>query len=111
MPRSMPGTGIGKTRTRVFPFAYHPGTQTRWLSWWFRQLFVFSSLGGRFMRTSIAVGASLAIALLVGGVMAEEGLKSGLQPGDGCTPFEPKHVTGPNAGTARCLVRAYGASP
>jgi len=56
------------------------------------------------MRTSIAVGASLAIALLVGGVMAEEGLKSGLQPGDGCTPFEPKHVTGPNAGTARCLV-------
>ena len=56
------------------------------------------------MRTSIAVGASLAVVLLVGGVMAEEGLKSGLQPGDGCTPFEPKHVTGPGAGTARCLV-------
>jgi hypothetical protein len=56
------------------------------------------------MRTSIAVGATLVIALLVGGAIAEETLKSGLQPGDGCTPFEPKHVTGPNAGTALCLV-------
>ena len=56
------------------------------------------------MRTHIAVGATLAIALLVGGAVAEEALKSGLQPGDGCTPFEPKHVTGPQAGTARCLV-------
>jgi hypothetical protein len=32
------------------------------------------------MRTSIAVGSTLAIALLVGGVMAEEGIKSGPQP-------------------------------
>jgi hypothetical protein len=57
------------------------------------------------MRTSIAVGASLAVVLLVGGVMAKEALKSGPQPGDGFgTPWEPKHVTGPNAGTARCLV-------
>ena len=57
------------------------------------------------MRTSIAVGSTLAIALLVGGVMAEEGIKSGPQPGANFgTPWEPKHVTGPNAGTARCLV-------
>ena len=56
------------------------------------------------MRTSIAVGATLAIALLVGGAVAD-GLKSGPQPGDSIgTPWEPKHVTGPNAGTARCLV-------
>jgi hypothetical protein len=57
------------------------------------------------MRTSIAVGASLAIVLLVGGALAEEALKSGPQPGDSfATPWEPKHVTGPAAGTARCLV-------
>jgi hypothetical protein len=56
------------------------------------------------MRSSIAVGASLAVVLLVGGVMAEEGLKSGLQPGDTCSAFEPKHVTGKTAGQSRCLV-------
>ena len=56
------------------------------------------------MRTSIAVGTTLAIVLLVGGAIAGESVKSGLQPGDQCTPFEPKHVTGPNAGTALCLV-------
>ena len=56
------------------------------------------------MRTSVAVGSALAIALLVGGVMAGEGLKSGPQPGDGCVPFEPKNITGPFAGQARCLV-------
>ena len=42
--------------------------------------------------------------LLVGGAIAGETLKSGLQPGGFCTPFEPKHVTGPQAGEARCLV-------
>jgi hypothetical protein len=57
------------------------------------------------MRTSVAVGSTLAIALLVGGVIAGEGIKSGVQPGESfATPWEPKHVTGPNAGTARCLV-------
>jgi hypothetical protein len=57
------------------------------------------------MRTSVAVGSALAIALLVGGVMAGEGLKSGPQAGDSfATPWEPKHVTGPSAGQARCLV-------
>jgi hypothetical protein len=57
------------------------------------------------MRTCIAVGAALAVVLLVGGVMAGEGIKSGPQAGDNFgTPFEPKNVTGPFAGTARCLV-------
>jgi hypothetical protein len=57
------------------------------------------------MRTSIAVGSTLAIALLVGGVIAGEGIKSGVQPGENFgTPWEPKHVTGPAAGTAKCLV-------
>jgi hypothetical protein len=56
------------------------------------------------MRTSIAVGSSLAIALLVGCVVAGDGLKSGPQPGTFLTPFEPENVTGPFAGTKQCLV-------
>jgi len=56
------------------------------------------------MRTHVAVGATLAIVLLVGGAIAEEALKSGPQVGDLCVPFEPKNVTGPFAGQARCLV-------
>ena len=56
------------------------------------------------MRTSIAVGASLAIALLAGGVVAAGDLKSGPQPGDMCAPFEPDNVTGKFAGTKQCLV-------
>jgi hypothetical protein len=57
------------------------------------------------MRSRIAVGASLTIALLVGGVMAAEGLKSGPQVGKSCAqPFEPLNVTGKFAGKKRCLV-------
>jgi hypothetical protein len=46
----------------------------------------------------------MAIALLVGGVMAAEGLKSGPQVGKGCVPFEPLNVTGKFAGQKKCLV-------
>ncbi len=56
------------------------------------------------MRTCFAVGTSLSLMLLVGSVLAAESVKSGPQPGDFCMPFEPKNVTGPFAGQARCLV-------
>jgi hypothetical protein len=56
------------------------------------------------MRTSVVVGASLALAVLVGTALADEALKSGPQPGDGLGVFEPLNVTGPAAGAKRCLV-------
>ena len=55
------------------------------------------------MKYRIA-GASLAIALLVGGVLAGESVKSGLEPGKGCMPFNPLNVNGPNAGEKVCQV-------
>jgi hypothetical protein len=56
------------------------------------------------MRDRIAMGVSLALALLVGSVLAADVLKSGPQPGDGMTPFNPYNVTGDFAGAERCLV-------
>jgi hypothetical protein len=56
------------------------------------------------MKHRIAVGASLAMALLVGGVLAAADLKSGPQPGDRPTPFNPLHCNGPDEGTKLCLV-------
>jgi hypothetical protein len=56
------------------------------------------------MRNRVFLGTSLAAALLVGCVAAAEGLKSGPQPGDSPTPFNPLHVTGPDAGTKNCPV-------
>ncbi len=57
------------------------------------------------MRNGIAVGASLALALLVGGAMADGTLKSGPQVGSKViVPFNPLHVNGPTAGGKQCLV-------
>lgn len=56
------------------------------------------------MNRRIAVGASLAVALLVGSTMAADALKSGPAKGASCTPFEPLNVTGKFAGAKRCLV-------
>ena len=56
------------------------------------------------MKHRIAVGASLAMALLVGGVLAADGLKSGPQPGSRPIPFNPLHCNGPDEGTKLCLV-------
>ncbi|HZT79067.1 MAG TPA: hypothetical protein VFA26_02500 [Gemmataceae bacterium] len=56
------------------------------------------------MKTSITMGAALAVALLAGGALRAEGVKSGPQVGQSCGAFEPKHVTGPDAGKAKCLV-------
>jgi len=56
------------------------------------------------MRSRIAVGASLALALLVGAAVAAEALKSGPQVGDDVTSFEPYNVTGEYAGDKKCQV-------
>ena len=51
------------------------------------------------------VGASLAVALLVGGAVAAETLKSGPQPGNPVPgPFNPLNVTGSQAGKKACQV-------
>jgi hypothetical protein len=56
------------------------------------------------MRSRIAVGASLALALLAGGLLAAEALKSGPQVGDSVNSFEPLNVTGEYAGEKKCQV-------
>jgi hypothetical protein len=53
----------------------------------------------------LAVGASLAVTLLVSGVMAGDAIKSGPQLGDKViVPFNPLHVNGDTAGQKVCLV-------
>jgi hypothetical protein len=57
------------------------------------------------MKSRIAVGASLTVALLVGSVIAAEGLKSGPPVGKNIPgPFNVQNVTGPFAGQSLCLV-------
>jgi hypothetical protein len=58
------------------------------------------------MRHRIAVGSSLALMLLVGGVIAADDVKSGPQVGENATPkpFNPLHVNGPDSGKKVCLV-------
>lgn len=57
------------------------------------------------MNRGIAMGASLALALLVGGVWAAESLESGPQVGKSVPgPFNPLNVTGDAAGKKQCQV-------
>jgi hypothetical protein len=56
------------------------------------------------MKHRFAMGASLAVAMLVGSAMAENTLKSGPQVGKGVAPFNPLHVNGPTPGGKQCLV-------
>jgi hypothetical protein len=56
------------------------------------------------MNTRSMLGASFAAALLIGGALAEGGLKSGPQVGDKVSPFNPLHVTGSTPGKKFCLV-------
>lgn len=56
------------------------------------------------MNARSMLGASLAAALLIGGAVAAEGLKSGPQVGKRVTPFNPLHVTGSGKGGKACLV-------
>jgi len=46
----------------------------------------------------------MATALLASCALSADALKSGPQPGDHLTPFEPQNVTGPFAGRKQCLV-------
>jgi hypothetical protein len=57
------------------------------------------------MRHRIAVGASLAVVLLVGSAFAADVVKSGPQVGDRVPgPFSPLNVTGDAAGQKVCQV-------
>jgi hypothetical protein len=57
------------------------------------------------MKHRIVMGASLAVALLVSGAIAETTLKSGPQVGSSkIPPFNPLHVNGPTPGGKQCLV-------
>jgi hypothetical protein len=57
------------------------------------------------MKHRIAVGGFLAVAVLVGTVMAADTVKSGPEPGATVrTPFDVRNVTGPYAPQTLCLV-------
>ena len=56
------------------------------------------------MNVRSMLGASLTAALLIGGVLAAESLKSGPQVGRRVVPFNPLHVTGSGKGGKACLV-------
>jgi hypothetical protein len=50
-------------------------------------------------------GSSLAVVLLMSGVVAAEDFKSGLQPGEHLPGlFHPLNVTGSSAGNKACLI-------
>lgn len=57
------------------------------------------------MKSCIAMGAALAIALTTCSAFAEDtALKSGLQVGESPFPFNPLHCNGKQAGKKTCLV-------
>ena len=57
------------------------------------------------MRNRTILGASLAVALLAGSVLADDAPKSGPQVGERIPgAFHPLNVTGPSAGQKACLV-------
>lgn len=56
------------------------------------------------MNHRVAVQGSMLALLLVGSVLAGEGLKSGPQPGEGVGVYQPLHVTGKFAGKKQCPV-------
>jgi hypothetical protein len=57
------------------------------------------------MTSRNSLGACLALALLAGGVLAAEGLKSGPQVGDPIPGvFHPLNVTGDSAGQKVCQI-------
>lgn len=63
-------------------------------------------------KYAIAISALLGLALLFGGVIAAEKLKSGPQVGDEVPgPFHPLNVNGPNAGEKLCLYCKNGTNP
>jgi hypothetical protein len=63
-----------------------------------------SAFCGGVMSKRVAFQGSMVALLLVGTVLADEGLKSGPQPGDGVGVYQPLHVTGRFAGQKQCPV-------
>jgi hypothetical protein len=63
------------------------------------------------MSKHFLAGASLALALLVGGAMAADPIKSGPQVGQTVDAFEARNVTGPFAPDDHCLVCWTAAKP
>jgi hypothetical protein len=63
------------------------------------------------MSKRLIAGASLALALVVGGTLAAEPLKSGPQVGQAVEAFECRNVTGPFAPDEHCLVCWTAAKP
>jgi hypothetical protein len=63
------------------------------------------------MTKRLAAGASLALAVLLGGAFAAEPMKSGPQEGKSVEAFEPRNVTGPFAPENHCLVCWTGSKP
>ena len=59
---------------------------------------------GSTMRNCITLGASLAVALLAGSVLAADPIKSGLQEGQKLPAFDTLHCNGPQTGAKACLV-------
>lgn len=58
----------------------------------------------------LTIVAAAAAALVVP-VIASLGIESGLKPGEMVTPFHPKHISGPDAGTDTCPPCKYGSRP
>jgi hypothetical protein len=56
------------------------------------------------MKHRIAVGASLAVALLIGGVTVGETVPSGPAEGKNLAAFHPLNINGRAAGQKNCLV-------
>jgi hypothetical protein len=55
------------------------------------------------MNTRVLWTSFAAVAAVATSVMAAAPLNSGLKPGDSVSPFHPKHIAGPLAGTTNCF--------
>jgi bacterioferritin-associated ferredoxin len=60
------------------------------------------------MKAFVAIAA---VAALATSVVAMRGIESGLKPGESVSPFHPKHLSGPLAGTDKCFPCTYKAAP
>lgn len=57
------------------------------------------------------ISGGVALGVLVVSAFAFGGSKSGLKAGENVTPFHPKHVSGPLAGTDKCFPCTFQARP
>lgn len=54
------------------------------------------------LRSSLGISAVVVSLVTVGAIHAGDAVKSGLEPGAFCSPFDVDDVTGPNKGTTLC---------